>query len=84
MMQDIDMFFLGCSMAVSVVDEHATELHDVVKSDQFTPPIGRLWRNDDMKDLLSQIRGYHNQLIHLLQIFKTYVDFPVMLSASRH
>lgn len=73
LVQSIEAFLLGCSMTVSVVDEYAVELYEAVKSMTsatadlaLSQDIRCLWKEDDMKELLSQTRGYQSRLASLL------------------
>lgn len=69
----VEALLLGCSMTVSVVDEYTVELHLAVHEmiHENTEALFRadtriLWKEDDMMELLLQIRGYQNRLKSLL------------------
>lgn len=72
--QSITAFFLGCTTTISVVDEYSTDLHDAlgpvdpgVRTSTQELQFRQLWKEDDMKELLSQIKEYRSKLTNLLQ-----------------
>jgi hypothetical protein len=69
----VEALLLGCSMTVSVIDEYAVDLHNAVYERRFEntdasakADVYPLWKEEDMKELLSQIRGYQSRLKSLL------------------
>ena len=76
LVKTMEGFLLGCSMTVSVVDEYAMELYEAVTlivstitDTALKADIRLLWKEEDMKELLSQTRGYQNRLRSLLDSF---------------
>jgi hypothetical protein len=55
-MRRIKASFLGCSMTISVVDEYVMELVDAMRKRATLVEAKQVWREDDMKELLSQIQ----------------------------
>jgi hypothetical protein len=68
----IEAFFLGCGMTISMVEEHTMDLRtalDLVHGEAILPldsDIRKMWKDDDMKEFLSQIREYRTGLTSLL------------------
>jgi hypothetical protein len=77
-MRRIRAFFLGCSMTISVVDEYVMELVNAIQKPATVVEAKQVWREDDMKELLSQIRGYRLTLATLLEALQSYVR-PLLL-----
>jgi hypothetical protein len=76
LVKTMEGFLLGCSMTVSVIGEYAMELHEAVTlfvstitDTALKADIRLLWKEEDMKELLSQTRGYQNRLLRLLDSF---------------
>ena len=72
--RSISAFFYGCGMTLSVIDEYAMELNDALLIDrpgdathEKTSDLLKLWKENDMKELLSQVREYRKRLSDLLQ-----------------
>lgn len=66
---------LGCTLALSVIEEYSIELQEFV--DELTPEapnrldvkaqVQSLWKEDVMRELLLQLRAYQDGLINLLR-----------------
>jgi hypothetical protein len=72
--RSVSAFFYGCGMTLSVIDEYAMELNDALLMDrpgdathEKTSDLLKLWKRNDMQELLSQVREYRNRLSDLLQ-----------------
>jgi hypothetical protein len=69
----IEAFFLGCGMTVAMVEEHTMDLRtalDLVHNETILPmdsDIRKMWKDDDMKEFLSQIREYRCCLTSMLE-----------------
>ena len=73
-LRTVEALILGCSMTVSVIDEYAMELYapievGTLKSTSPAPTsyVQLWWKEDDMAELLSQIRDYRARLGDLLK-----------------
>jgi hypothetical protein len=66
---------LGCTLTLSVIEEYATELQDYVEGSKLSPTeqmgimarVRVLWKEDEMRELLLQLRGYQTGLTNLLR-----------------
>ena len=72
--RSISAFFYGCGMTLSVIDEYAMELNDALLIDrpgdathEKTSDLLKLWKENDMQELLLQVREYRKRLSDLLQ-----------------
>lgn len=88
-MRSIDAVTLGCSMTLSLIKQH---LADAVKKDgvetlESSNGVSRkekakfVWNEEEVKDLLLQLRGYQSSLSLLLNVLNRYVLFYVFCSA---
>lgn len=70
-----ESIILGCTLALSVIDEYAGEVQDFVdvvsvdSGDQMgnMARIKVIWKEDETKELLLQLRGYQSSLTNLLR-----------------
>jgi uncharacterized protein YoxC len=76
LVHSIEGFLRGCGMTVSVIDEYTMELHKAVVSSTLEEKasLRQLWKEDDMKELLSQIREYRVRFIGLLEMIESWVQ----------
>jgi hypothetical protein len=70
-----EAIILGCSLTLSVIEDYAIELQDYVDSSHLSPTeqmgimarVRVLWKEDEMRELLLQLRGYQTGLTNLLR-----------------
>ncbi|OCK96082.1 uncharacterized protein K441DRAFT_657350 [Cenococcum geophilum 1.58] len=75
-MGSIEAFLLGCNMTLSVVDEYTMELQEQLGApltelsrDMGSPSrLHLFWKENEMKELLQQLRGYQTGLTNILTI----------------
>ena len=73
-MGSIEAFLLGCNMTLSVIDEYTMELEEqlgapLAESSRDMGTLSRLrlvWKENEMKELLQQLRGYQTGLTNIL------------------
>lgn len=86
LVSSLEALLLGCSMTISVIDECSTLLSHEVESNRSSAtgsiiacsPL-RLWKENDMEELLSQIRGYQNRLMNLIEELNRQVQRSFLL-----
>lgn len=82
-LQSIDAVIIGCSLTLSVIEDTIVELQDSNddSGEGSEQTLGRLskarivWHEDEMKELLQQLRGYQLNLTTLLTVIQRYVLF---------
>jgi hypothetical protein len=70
-----ETIILGCTLSLSVIEEYAAELQEYVEGAKLSPTeqmgimarVRVLWREDEMRELLLQLRGYQTALTNLLR-----------------
>jgi hypothetical protein len=70
-----EIIILGCTLTLSVIEEYAMELQDYVDGPNLSPTeqmglmarVRVLWKEDEMRELLLQLRGYQTGLTNLLR-----------------
>lgn len=70
-----ESIILGCTLTLSVIEEYAIELQDYVEGPNLSPTeqmgimarVRVLWKEDEMRELLLQLRGYQSGLTDLLR-----------------
>ena len=75
MMRSSETVILGCTLTLSVVDEYACELRAVIEranqadseQSEILPMVRDIWKDNEMRELLLQLRGYHTGLTTLLR-----------------
>ena len=73
-MGSIEAFLLGCNMTLSVTDEYTMELQkqlgaSLTESSRDMGALSRsrlVWKENEMKELLQQLRGYQTGLTNIL------------------
>jgi hypothetical protein len=99
MKRSAETLILGCTLTLSVVDEYSTELQEYVEGFKLSPTeqmglmarVRVIWKEDETRELLLQLRGYHTGLTNLLRAAHEYVDirnsacadWPVMMTSLR-
>ncbi|TID18450.1 hypothetical protein E2P81_ATG06372 [Venturia nashicola] len=66
---------LGCQLTLSVIEEYAIELQDYVEGSPLSPTeqmgimarVRVLWKEEEMRELLLQLRGYQSGLTGLIR-----------------
>jgi len=66
---------LGCTLTLSVIEEYAIELQEYVEGSTLSPTeqmgfmsrVRVFWKEDEMRELLLQLRGYQSGLTELLR-----------------
>jgi hypothetical protein len=76
----IDSIILGCTLALSVIEDYAGELQDFADSVPSIPEdqghkaqVKMIWNENEAKNLLLQLRGYQSTLTSLLRAAQEYV-----------
>jgi hypothetical protein len=75
MTRSSETIILGCTLTLSVIEEYATELQEYVEGSKLSPTeqmgimarVRVLWKEDEMRELLLQLRGYQTGLTNLLR-----------------
>jgi hypothetical protein len=70
-----ETIILGCTLTLSVIEEYAIELQDYVDGSPLSPTeqmgimarVRVLWKEDEMRELLLQMRGYQTGLTSLIR-----------------
>jgi hypothetical protein len=70
-----ESIILGCTLTLSVIEEYAIELQDYVDGAPLSPTeqmgimtrVRVLWKEDEMRELLLQLRGYQTGLTSLIR-----------------
>jgi hypothetical protein len=70
-----ETIILGCTLTLSVIEEYASELQEYVEGSKLSPTeqmgimarVRVLWKEDEMRELLLQLRGYQTGLTNLLR-----------------
>jgi hypothetical protein len=70
-----EMVILGCTLALSVIEEYSSELQDYIEGSKLSPTeqmgimarVRVLWKEDEMRELLLQLRGYQTTLTALIR-----------------
>jgi hypothetical protein len=70
-----ESIILGCTLTLSVIEEYAIELQDYVDGTPISPTeqmgimarVRVLWKEDEMRELLLQLRGYQTGLTSLIR-----------------
>jgi len=70
-----ESIILGCTLALSVIEEYATEVQDFVNTvpadsiedAETLARVKAIWKDDETKELLLQLRGYQSGLTALLR-----------------
>lgn len=70
-----ESIILGCTLALSVIEEYAIEVQDFGEALSLDPAdhvgniarIKGIWKEEETKELLLQLRGYQNGLTDLLR-----------------
>jgi hypothetical protein len=81
MKRSAETLILGCTLTLSVVDEYSTELQEYVEGSKLSPTeqmglmarVRAIWKEDETRELLLQLRGYHTGLTNLLRAAHEYV-----------
>ena len=76
-----ESIILGCTLTLSVIEEYAVELQDYVEGAPISPTeqmgimarVRVLWKEDEMRELLLQLRGYQTGLTGLIRAAHEYV-----------
>jgi hypothetical protein len=84
MIRSTEAIVLGCTLTLSVIEEYAIELQDYVEGAPLSPTeqmgimtrVRVLWKEDEMRELLLQLRGYQTGLTNLLRAAHEYVARP--------
>ncbi|KAE9985767.1 hypothetical protein EG327_004588 [Venturia inaequalis] len=74
-MRAIESIILGCQLTLSVIEEYAIELQDYVEGSPLSPTeqmgimarVRVLWKEEEMRELLLQLRGYQSGLMGLIR-----------------
>jgi len=66
--QTFDQALTGCILVFSVLDDEIQKLHEGV--DSIVGRVTYMWKDEAMKELLSQIRGQQTALTLLIQAFQ--------------
>jgi hypothetical protein len=91
MKRSAETLILGCTLTLSVVDEYSTELQEYVEGSKLSPTeqmglmarVRAIWKEDETRELLLQLRGYHTGLTNLLRAAHEYVDVGDWACADR-
>jgi hypothetical protein len=75
MIRATETIILGCTLTLSVIEEYATELQEYVEGSKLSPTeqmgvmsrVRVFWKEDEMRELLVQLRGYQSGLTDLLR-----------------
>jgi hypothetical protein len=70
-----ESIILGCQLTLSVIEEYAVELQDYVDGSPLSPTeqmgimtrVRVLWKEEEMRELLLQLRGYQTGLTGLIR-----------------
>lgn len=70
-----ESIILGCTLTLSVIEEYAVELQEYVEGAPTSPTeqmgimarVRVLWKEDEMRELLLQLRGYQTGLTGLIR-----------------
>jgi len=70
-----ETIILGCTLTLSVIEEYAIELQEYVDGSKLSPTeqmgvmsrVRVFWKEDEMRELLLQLRGYQSGLTDLLR-----------------
>lgn len=70
-----ESIILGCQLTLSVIEEYAIELQDYVEGSPLSPTeqmgimarVRVLWKEEEMRELLLQLRGYQSGLMGLIR-----------------
>jgi hypothetical protein len=70
-----ETIILGCTLTLSVIEEYAIELQEYVDGSPLSPTeqmgimarVRVLWKEDEMRELLLQLRGYQTGLTDLIR-----------------
>lgn len=70
-----ESIILGCTLTLSVIEEYALELQEYVQGVRTSPTeqmgimarVRVLWKEDEMRELLLQLRGYQTGLTGLIR-----------------
>jgi hypothetical protein len=76
-----ETIILGCTLGLSVIEEYASELQEYVEGSKLSPTeqmgimarVRVLWKEDEMRELLLQLRGYQTALTNLLRAAHEWV-----------
>lgn len=79
-----ESIILGCTLTLSVIEEYAIELQEYVDGSPLSPTeqmgimarVRVLWKEDEMRELLLQLRGYQTGLTNLIRAAHEY-DCPL-------
>jgi hypothetical protein len=75
MIRATETIILGCTLTLSVIEEYATELQEYVQGSKLSPTeqmgvmsrVRVFWKEDEMRELLVQLRGYQSGMTDLLR-----------------
>jgi hypothetical protein len=75
MIRATETIILGCTLTLSVIEEYAMELQEYVQGSKLSPTeqmgvmsrVRVFWKEDEMRELLVQLRGYQSGLTDLLR-----------------
>jgi hypothetical protein len=75
MTRTTEAVILGCTLTLSVIEEYAQELQEYVDGSPLSPTeqmgimarVRVLWKEDELRELLLQLRGYQTGLTNLLR-----------------
>jgi hypothetical protein len=78
-----ESIILGCTLTLSVIEEYAIELQDYVDGSPLSPTeqmgimarVRVLWKEEEMRELLLQLRGYQTGLTNLIRAAHEYDSF---------
>lgn len=70
-----EAIILGCTLTLSVIEEYAIEVQTYVDGAHLSPTeqmgimarVRLLWKEEEMRELLLQLRGYQTGLTNLLR-----------------
>jgi len=78
--QSLDAVMMGCTVALSLIEDHLTDFRVVTEeaSDDGQALLGKMakvkfvWNEDEVKELLQQLRGYQLNLTTLLSVMSRF------------
>lgn len=90
MTRSTEAVILGCTLTLSVIEEYAIELQEYVDGSPVSPTeqmgimarVRVLWKEDELRELLLQLRGYQTGLTNLLRAAHEYVYHLHAISRS--
>lgn len=80
-----DQALTGCVLVYSVLDDEVTRLYNGAGKEGVAAMLNRvkfLWKEETMKDILTQIRGQQTSLSLLIQALQMYVLYSCSLTIT--